>query len=483
MRIYSYPNLTCGGAISQTYNSVNLFKNLMSSKFSTFICQNCGSETSQYFGRCLNCKEWNTIVEEKKNVRSKTRNVKKNTTSKQFDEISSEKISRFTSGFKEFDRVLGGGIVPGSVVLLGGEPGIGKSTIILQAAAKISLNEKVLYVTGEESLEQVKIRWERLNQKSNDLKIYAETNLSSITEEIKNIKPSFAIIDSIQAIHSNELESSPGSVTQVRICSSELQYLAKENNIALLIIGHVTKDGALAGPKTLEHLVDVVINFEGDNFSSHRLLRSIKNRFGSTFEIGIFEMLEKGLKEIQNPSSIFTNKENIAGVTNTITNEGTRPFAVDIQALVNKSFYSNPRRTTTGININRLHQILAVIEKHLGIKLSEYDCYIATGGGFEISDPSSDLGVAVSILSSLRNIPPLKNCSFVGELGLSGQVRQSNNLRQKIEEAIRLGIKNILVPKSNNDFNNTFENLINIKEISNIREAIDYALIKNDDIN
>ncbi len=450
----------------------------MPSKFSTFICQNCGSETSQYFGRCLNCNEWNTIVEERKNQTSKNINIKKSKKSKTFNEITSEKISRFSSGFKEFDRVLGGGIVPGSVVLLGGEPGIGKSTIILQAAGKISLNEKVLYVTAEESLEQVKIRWERLNQKSIDLKIYAETNLSFIIDEIKNENPSFVIIDSIQAIHNEEMESSPGSVSQVRNCSSELQNLAKENNIALLVIGHVTKDGALAGPKTLEHLVDVVINFEGDKISSHRLLRSVKNRFGSTFEIGIFEMLEKGLNEIKNPSSIFTNKENISGVTTTITNEGTRPFAVDIQALVNKTFYSNPRRTTTGISINRLHQILAVIEKHVGIKLSEYDCYIATGGGFEINDPSSDLGVAVSILSSLKNIPPLENCSFVGELGLSGQVRQSNNLRPKIEEAVRLGIQNILIPKTKEDFKNNFKNLIRIKEISNIKEAIDYVLYK-----
>ena len=448
----------------------------MSNKFSTFICQNCGSETSQYFGRCLNCNEWNTIVEERKNTRSKITSVNKNKKSKLFNEIEIGNISRFTSGFKEFDRVLGGGIVPGSIVLLGGEPGIGKSTIVLQSAGKISLNEKVLYITAEESLEQVKIRWERLNQSSLDLKIYAETNLSSIIEEIKKIKPGFAIIDSIQAINNDEMESSPGSVSQVRTCSSELQNLAKENNIALLIIGHVTKDGALAGPKTLEHLVDVVLNFEGDNIASHRLLRSVKNRFGSTFEIGIFEMLENGLREVINPSSIFTNKENIAGVTTTITNEGSRPFAVDIQALVNKTFYNNPRRTTTGMSINRLHQILAVIEKHVGIKLSEYDCYIATGGGFEINDPSSDLGVAISILSSLKNIPPLINCAFIGELGLSGQVRQASNIRAKIDEAVRLGIKNILVPKITSEIKDSFQKFIQIKEISNINEAINYAL-------
>ena len=448
----------------------------MSNKFSTFICQNCGSETSQYFGRCVNCNEWNTIVEERKNTRSKITSVNKNKKSKLFNEIEIGNISRFTSGFKEFDRVLGGGIVPGSIVLLGGEPGIGKSTIVLQSAGKISLNEKVLYITAEESLEQVKIRWERLNQSSLDLKIYAETNLSLIIEEIKKIKPGFAIIDSIQAINNDEMESSPGSVSQVRTCSSELQNLAKENNIALLIIGHVTKDGALAGPKTLEHLVDVVLNFEGDNIASHRLLRSVKNRFGSTFEIGIFEMLENGLKEVINPSSIFTNKENISGVTTTITNEGSRPFAVDIQALVNKTFYNNPRRTTTGMSINRLHQILAVIEKHVGIKLSEYDCYIATGGGFEINDPSSDLGVAISILSSLKNIPPLINCAFIGELGLSGQVRQASNIRAKIDEAVRLGIKNILVPKITSEIKDSFQKFIQIKEISNINEAINYAL-------
>ena len=448
----------------------------MSNKFSTFICQNCGSETSQYFGRCVNCNEWNTIVEERKNTRSKITSVNKNKKSKLFNEIEIGNISRFTSGFKEFDRVLGGGIVPGSIVLLGGEPGIGKSTIVLQSAGKISLNEKVLYITAEESLEQVKIRWERLNQSSLDLKIYAETNLSLIIEEIKKIKPGFAIIDSIQAINNDEMESSPGSVSQVRTCSSELQNLAKENNIALLIIGHVTKDGALAGPKTLEHLVDVVLNFEGDNIASHRLLRSVKNRFGSTFEIGIFEMLENGLREVINPSSIFTNKENIAGVTTTITNEGSRPFAVDIQALVNKTFYNNPRRTTTGMSINRLHQILAVIEKHVGIKLSEYDCYIATGGGFEINDPSSDLGVAISILSSLKNIPPLINCAFIGELGLSGQVRQASNIRAKIDEAVRLGIKNILVPKITSEIKDSFQKFIQIKEISNINEAINYAL-------
>tara|TARA_B100001989_G_C24524163_1_gene457632 strand:- start:310 stop:1662 length:1353 start_codon:yes stop_codon:yes gene_type:complete len=449
----------------------------MSNKFSTFICQNCGSETSQYFGRCLNCNSWNSIVEEIHKERSKNKDKRESKRSVPFNEIASEKISRFSTGFREFDRVLGGGIVPGSLVLLGGEPGIGKSTIVLQSAGKISLIEKVLYITAEESLQQVKIRWERLKQNNTNLKIMAETDLSSIIQEIKRVKPNFAIIDSIQAIHNHEMESSPGSVSQVRACSSELQNLAKENNVALLIIGHVTKDGALAGPKTLEHLVDVVINFEGDKISSHRIIKSVKNRFGSTFEIGIFEMMENGLKEIKNPSSIFTNKENISGVTTTITMEGTRPFAVDIQALVNKTFYSNPRRTTTGISVNRLHQILAVIEKHVGIKLSEFDCYVATGGGFEVNDPSSDLGVAISILSSLKNVPPIKNSSYIGELGLSGQVRQSSNLRTKIEEAIRLGIKNIVVPKFDDEIGNNFKGIINIKEISNLKEAVDVSFL------
>ena len=450
----------------------------MSSKFSTYVCQNCGSVTSQYFGRCLNCNEWNTIIEEKKVGKIRNKIINESKQSKLFNEIETKSVTRITCGFNELDRVLGGGLVRGSVVLLGGQPGIGKSTLILQAAAKISLSNSVLYITAEESLEQVKIRWERLNQTSLDLKIFAENNLTSIIQEIERIKPKIAIIDSIQAINNEEMESASGSVSQVRSCSNELQKIAKDKDIVLLIIGHVTKDGGLAGPKTLEHLVDVVLNFEGDKIASHRLLRSVKNRFGATFEIGIFEMLENGLQEVMNPSSTFTNKENIAGVATTITTEGTRPFAVDIQALVNKSFYNNPRRTTTGIHINRLHQILAVIEKHVGLKISEYDCYIATGGGFEVNDPSSDLGVAISIVSSLKNIPPLDNSSYVGEIGLSGQLRQTNNLRSKIDEAIRLGYKNILVPKSKTLERNDFKDIINIQEISNICEAINFCLRK-----
>ena len=349
----------------------------------------------------------------------------------------------------------------------------------MQAAAKISLNKKVLYVTAEESLEQVKIRWERLEQRSTSLKIFAENELTLIIEEIQNNRPSIAVIDSIQAIHNSELESSCGSVSQVRSCSSELQKLAKESNITLLIIGHVTKDGNLAGPKTLEHLVDVVLNFEGDQISSHRLLRSFKNRFGATLELGIFEMYEKGLHEVKNPSSNFTNKENIPGVATTITNEGTRSFAVDIQALVNKSFYNNPRRTTTGVNINRLHQILAVIEKHIKIKLSNYDCYIATAGGLEINDPSSDLGIAIAIFSSLLDKAPLPNSSFIGELGLSGQLRQTKNLITKIEESIRLGFENIVIPITKDKISHKIERQIKIIQVSNINDAINIAIKKN----
>ena len=452
----------------------------MPKKFSSYVCQNCGSETSQYFGRCTICKEWNTIIEEKKNKIISRKSISSNKEkSKSFSEIEIQEFSRIQSGFNELDRVLGGGFVNGSVVLLGGEPGIGKSTLILQAAAKISLNKKVLYVTAEESLEQVKIRWERLEQRSTSLKIFAENELTLIIEEIQNNRPSIAVIDSIQAIHNSELESSCGSVSQVRSCSSELQKLAKESNITLLIIGHVTKDGNLAGPKTLEHLVDVVLNFEGDQISSHRLLRSFKNRFGATLELGIFEMYEKGLHEVKNPSSNFTNKENIPGVATTITNEGTRSFAVDIQALVNKSFYNNPRRTTTGVNINRLHQILAVIEKHIKIKLSNYDCYIATAGGLEINDPSSDLGIAIAIFSSLLDKAPLRNSSFIGELGLSGQLRQTKNLITKIEESIRLGFENIVVPITKDKISHKIESQIKIIQVSNINDAVNIAIKKN----
>ncbi|MBK16806.1 MAG: DNA repair protein RadA [Prochlorococcus sp. SP3034] len=449
----------------------------MSKKYSSYVCQNCGSETSQYFGRCSICNEWNTIIEEKKNsIKTKKQINRKTEKSKTFSEIEIQELSRVKSGFNELDRVLGGGFVNGSVVLLGGEPGIGKSTLVLQAAANISLFKEVLYITAEESLEQVKIRWERLDQKNSDLKIFAENELSIIIDEIKNNNPSIAIIDSIQAIHNADMDSTCGSVSQVRSCSSELQQVAKESNITLLIIGHVTKDGNLAGPKTLEHLVDVVLNFEGDHISTHRLLRSFKNRFGATLELGIFEMYQNGLKEVKNPSSNFTNKENIAGVATAITNEGTRSFAVDIQALVNKSFYNNPRRTTTGISLNRLHQILAVIEKHIKLKLSEYDCYLASAGGFEINDPSSDLGIAIAILSSLLNKAPLSNSSFIGELGLSGQLRQAKDIKSKLEESIRLGFKNILIPKTKDNICVQFSKEINIIQVLNINEAFNISL-------
>ncbi len=450
----------------------------MSTKFSKYVCQNCGYETSQYFGRCMNCKEWNSIIEEKKSAFTKKIIIKESKKSKVFNEIKLQEIPRIKSGFDEFDRVLGGGFVHGSIILLGGEPGIGKSTLVLQTAGKISLSYDVLYVTAEESLEQVKLRWNRINQKQSNLKIFAENNLSEIINEIKNINPTIAIIDSIQAINNDELESSSGSVSQVRSCSCELQRFAKDNNIALLIIGHVTKDGSLAGPKTLEHLVDVVLNFEGDQISSNRLLRGIKNRFGATFELGIFEMLENGLNEIKNPSSSFTNKENIAGVATTLTIEGTRSFAVDIQSLVNKSFYNNPKRATTGLNINRLHQILAVIEKHLQLKLYDFDCYVATAGGFEINDPSSDLCIAISIISSLTNKNPINNSTFIGELGLNGQVRQTNYLKSKLEEGIRLGYKNIFIPKTNNEIKIKFKDLVSLIEVENIKDAASKALQK-----
>ena len=447
----------------------------MPNKFSKYICQNCGSETSQYFGRCMNCKEWNSIIEEKKGLLSKNFFDNENSRSKELQEIQIEKLTRIKSGFKEFDRVLGGGFVNGSIVLLGGEPGIGKSTLILQSAAKISLLEKVLYVTAEESLEQIKIRWERLDQKSSNLKIFAENNLLSIINEIKQLKPKIAIIDSIQAINNADMESSSGSVSQVRSCSSELQNFAKKHNIALLIIGHVTKDGSLAGPKTLEHLVDVVLNFEGDHIASRRLLRGIKNRFGATLELGVFEMQENGLNEVINPNSSFTNNENISGVATTITLEGTRSFAVDIQALVNKSFYQNPKRTTTGISLNRVHQILAVIEKHIKIQLSSFDCYLATAGGFELNDPSSDLAIAISIVSSLKNQIPLRNCAFIGELGLNGQVRETNSIKSKIDESIRLGFEQIIIPYTKD---NGLINVHSIKVITvkNIQEAITLSL-------
>ena len=454
----------------------------MSRSASIFICQNCGSETRQFFGRCNNCNAWNTIVEEKiyKNQgnfkrTSFTSKLKKDSIiSQPINELAEENHTRICTGYPEINRVLGGGLVSGSIILIGGEPGIGKSTLLLQSAGKMSKKNSILYITAEESPQQVKLRWDRLDENLNSINLLSETDLDVICNEIINFSPKVAIIDSIQAINDPNLSSSPGSVSQVKECSARLQHISKKNNISLLIVGHVTKDGTIAGPKVLEHLVDAVLTFEGDRFASYRLLRATKNRFGSTSELGIFEMDGDGLKEINNPSDLFLSDDQVAGVATIISSEGSRAIAIDIQSLVNTTSYASPRRTATGIEINRLHQILAVIEKKLKLTLSRYDCYLAVAGGIDIDDTSADLGIAAAIISSHKNINFPKGTIFLGEIGLGGQLRQVKQINQKIKEAEKLGFKRVIIPKVNLDKDN-FKSSLEIIGCENLLEAISQA--------
>ena len=455
----------------------------MSRSVSIFICQNCGAETKQFFGRCSSCGEWNSIIEEKVSRNSSYGNrsrriANKETLEKRSQKISSlqqETIERLKTGYQEFDRVLGGGLVQGSLVLVGGEPGIGKSTLLLQSATSISLKKNVLYVTAEESAQQIKIRWDRIKNSSSNLHILSETNLELIVEELDSLRPDLAIIDSIQALNDENISSTPGSVSQVRECSSVLQKIAKKTNISLIIVGHVTKEGMLAGPKVLEHLVDAVLTFEGDRFATYRLLRAVKNRYGATNEIGVFDMQGEGLKEVENPSELFLNNETATGVATTVAFEGTRPLVIDLQALINPTSYASPRRTTTGVENNRLHQILAVIEKHMNLPLSRYDCYLAVAGGLTVDEPAADLGIAAAIVSSYKNIKLTKGTVLIGEIGLGGQLRTVRQIQQRIQECIRLGFNRLIIPQSINSEINVNNN-IQILKATDINEALDIAL-------
>ncbi len=361
--------------------------------------------------------------------------------------LGDQPLQRLPSGYGELDRVLGGGLVPGSLVLVGGDPGIGKSTLLLQSASAIASHRSVLYVSAEESAQQVKLRWQRLTSDSSDLQLLAETDLDLVLEELEALQPDVAIIDSIQALHDGDLSSAPGSVAQVRECAAALQRVAKRQNTALLLVGHVTKEGVLAGPKVLEHLVDAVLTFEGDRFASHRLLRAVKNRFGATHELGVFEMRGQGLAEVGNPSELFLSGERASGVATIVACEGTRPLVVDLQALVSTTSYSSPRRTATGIAVNRLHQILAVLEKHMGLPLSRFDCYLAVAGGLDVEEPAADLGVAAAVVASYRDLTLPAGTVLLGELGLGGQLRPVGQLELRLQEAVRLGFTRAVVPK------------------------------------
>lgn len=432
---------------------------------SLFVCQSCGAQTRQFFGRCNSCGSWNSLVEQaapREDGRRRRAGADPSTApsarrSKAIAELGEQPLQRLASGYGELDRVLGGGLVPGSLVLVGGDPGIGKSTLLLQSAAWMAGRRSVLYVSAEESAAQVRLRWQRLQEassqegasqdKSAELQLLAETDLELVLEELEALRPEVAIIDSIQALHDADLSSAPGSVAQVRECAAALQRLAKRQNTALLLVGHVTKEGVLAGPKVLEHLVDAVLTFEGDRFASHRLLRAVKNRFGATHELGVFEMRGQGLAEVGNPSALFLSGDQASGVSTIVACEGTRPLVVDLQALVSTTSYSSPRRTATGIAVNRLHQILAVLEKHMGLPLSRYDCYLAVAGGLEVEEPAADLGVAAAVVASYRDLTLPDGTVLLGELGLGGQLRPVSQLELRLQEAVRLGFRRAVVPR------------------------------------
>ncbi len=436
-----------------------------------FICRNCGYKSAKWQGRCPSCNEWDSFEETTVSPKSKMKLVpKQNSKPVPLSSIVTSNEYRLHTGITEFDRVLGGGIVPGSVILIGGDPGIGKSTLMLQICND-SDNYKPLYITGEESLEQIKHRSSRLNTISSDLEILAETELETINSIIEYSDANVIIIDSIQSIYSSQVDSTPGSIVQVRECAARLMQTAKKLNKAIMIVGHVTKEGFIAGPKILEHMVDTVLQFEGEKTYSYRILRAIKNRYGSTNEIGVFDMQSKGLVEVRNPSELFLvhRTHNEPGVAIVAAMEGTRPLLLEVQALVSSSGYSMPQRTVNGIELRRLQMIIAVLEKRVGIKFNSSDVFANVAGGISINDPAVDLGIATALVSSHRDEPVGNHTVIIGEIGLTGEVRQVANLEQRIAEAEKLGIRNAFVPKSKNKLN--FKK-INLRQVDRISLAL-----------
>ncbi len=445
----------------------------MAKAASVYVCSECGAQTRQFFGRCSSCGSWNSLLEQAAPSATDQRRRRpvadaaqaltpaQARRSEPIAAVGERPLQRLASGYGEFDRVLGGGLVPGSLVLLGGDPGIGKSTLLLQSARSMAMRTSVLYVSAEESAQQVKLRWRRLAEAAQGvggdgsapaadgaLQLLSETDLELVLQELESLRPAVAIIDSIQALHDGELSSAPGSVAQVRECAAALARIAKKQNTALLLVGHVTKEGMLAGPKVLEHLVDAVLTFEGDRFASHRLLRAVKNRFGATHELGVFEMRDRGLAEVSNPSELFLGGEEPSSGTATIVAcEGTRPLVIELQALISTTSYASPRRSATGIAVNRLHQILAVLEKHLGLPLSRFDCYLAVAGGLEVEEPAADLGVAAAVVASYRDLTLPAGTVLIGELGLGGQLRPVSQLELRLGETARLGFTRAVVPR------------------------------------
>lgn len=425
----------------------------MAKKKATYVCQECGYQSPKYLGRCPNCSAWSSFIEEVevkevKNARvsltgEKSRPVK-------LKDVDNINYARTKTDMEEFNRVLGGGVVPGSLILIGGDPGIGKSTLLLQVSTQLANKGTVLYVSGEESAEQIKLRSERLGDIDNEFYLYAETNMQSIRSEIEKIAPDFLIIDSIQTIMSPEIQGVQGSVSQVREVTAELMQLAKTNNIATFIVGHVTKEGTIAGPRMLEHMVDTVLYFEGERHHTFRILRAVKNRFGSTNEIGIFEMQSGGLVEVLNPSQVFL-EERLDGATGSaivVTMEGSRPILAEVQSLVTPTVFGNARRMTTGLDFNRISLIMAVLEKRCGLLLQNQDAYLKSAGGVKLDEPAIDLAVAVAIASSYKEMPTNPQEAFLGEIGLTGEIRRVTRMEQRINEAAKLGFTKIYAPKN-----------------------------------
>jgi len=447
----------------------------MSKVKTSFFCQNCGAQYAKWQGQCNSCKEWNTIAEEiiqkteKQSWKPETSTTTKASRPLKIHEIDSAQEIRMDSFDGELNRVLGGGIVPGSLILLGGEPGIGKSTLLLQISLKLPY--KTLYVSGEESQKQIKMRAERITPNGDNCYILTETKTQNIFKQIQEIEPDVVIIDSIQTLHTDYIEASPGSISQIRECTAELIKFAKETNVPVILIGHITKDGTIAGPKILEHMVDTVLQFEGDRNHVYRILRSLKNRFGSTAELGIYEMLGSGLREVSNPSEILIShkEEALSGTAIASTLEGMRPLMIEIQALVSTAVYGTPQRSTTGYNAKRLNMILAVLEKRAGFRLGTKDVFLNVTGGISVDDPAIDLAVVAAILSSNEDIPIGEGYCFAGEVGLSGEIRPVNRVDQRIQEAEKLGFTTIFVSKYNKiSLKNTF---IKVRMVSKIEDV------------
>jgi DNA repair protein RadA/Sms len=465
----------------------------MAKSYTQYICQDCGYSNPRYLGRCPNCGNWDTMAEErieKSSPASSTSSTRFNATSvpRPIQDIHSDEEERMQLKHQEFSRVLGGGLVPGSINLIGGDPGIGKSTLLLQIALEIAEQEKVLYVSGEESERQIKMRADRLQRDQDGkapnlpskLLLVTETNLDAILDHAAEIKPKLLIVDSIQTSYLPQLESSAGSVSQVRECASHLREYAKRTGTSIFLIGHVTKEGNIAGPRVLEHIVDAVLYLEGDRYQAYRLLRTVKNRFGATSEVGVFEMQEGGMIEVTNPSEAFLAERmiNAPGSAIAVTMEGTRPILVEIQGLTNPTTFGNPRRTPNGIEFNRLLLITAVLTRRAGYKLTDQDVFVNVVGGLRINEPAADLAVAAAIASSIKDIPVKADTILIGEIGLSGELRMASRMSDRLSEAAKLGFKSAIIPKRLRSGGFSFPKDINVIEVRSLSLALKEALVE-----